>query len=165
MTQYNVTGMSCAACSARVEKAVSRVPGVTSCSVSLLTNSMGVEGSAAPQDIIAAVQAVGSQVLWPDDALHRQLVKALPSAVSERIQLAKAENITAQPFDAVIFHGDSDQLRALCEAVAARDGAIVSVQGFARGESNILLERLYIERSLSVNTAAAGGNASLMTIG
>ena len=44
MTQYNVTGMSCAACSARVEKAVSRVPGVTSCSVSLLTNSMGVEG-------------------------------------------------------------------------------------------------------------------------
>ncbi|WP_097485899.1 trifunctional transcriptional regulator/proline dehydrogenase/L-glutamate gamma-semialdehyde dehydrogenase [Escherichia coli] len=114
---------------------------------------------------LAAVLAVGSQVLWPDDALHRQLVKALPSAVSERIQLAKAENITAQPFDAVIFHGDSDQLRALCEAVAARDGAIVSVQGFARGESNILLERLYIERSLSVNTAAAGGNASLMTIG
>ncbi|EIC0328121.1 hypothetical protein K9471_004622, partial [Salmonella enterica subsp. enterica serovar Java] len=50
-------------------------------------------------------------------------------------------------------------------AVAAREGAIVSVQGFARGESNILLERLYIERSLSVNTAAAGGNASLMTIG
>lgn len=59
MTQYNVTGMSCAACSARVEKAVSRIPGVTSCSVSLLTNSMGVEGSAAPQDIIAAVQAAG----------------------------------------------------------------------------------------------------------
>lgn len=113
---------------------------------------------------LAAVLAVGSSTV-ADDALHRQLVKALPSAVSERIQLAKAENITAQPFDAVIFHGDSDQLRALCEAVAARDGAIVSVQGFARGESNILLERLYIERSLSVNTAAAGGNASLMTIG
>ena len=46
MEQYNVTGMSCAACSARVEKAVSKVPGVTSCSVSLLTNSMGVEGTA-----------------------------------------------------------------------------------------------------------------------
>ena len=59
MTQYNVTGMSCAACSARVEKAVNKVPGVTSCSVSLLTNSMGVEGAAAPQDIIAAVQAAG----------------------------------------------------------------------------------------------------------
>ena len=48
MRQYKVTGMSCAACSARVEKAVSKVPGVTSCSVSLLTNSMGVEGTAAP---------------------------------------------------------------------------------------------------------------------
>ena len=59
MKQYNVTGMSCAACSARVEKAVTKVPGVTSCSVSLLTNSMGVEGSAAPQTIIDAVTAAG----------------------------------------------------------------------------------------------------------
>ena len=59
MEQYTVTGMSCAACSARVEKAVSHVPGVTSCSVSLLTNSMGVEGTASPQEIIAAVEQAG----------------------------------------------------------------------------------------------------------
>ena len=59
MEQYNVTGMSCAACSARVEKAVSSVKGVTSCSVSLLTNSMGVEGNASAADIIAAVQNAG----------------------------------------------------------------------------------------------------------
>lgn len=59
MEQYTVTGMSCAACSSRVEKAVSKVPGVTSCSVSLLTNSMGVEGSASAQDIISAVEAAG----------------------------------------------------------------------------------------------------------
>ena len=59
MEQYTVTGMSCAACSARVEKAVSQVSGVTSCSVSLLTNSMGVEGTADPQAVIAAVQAAG----------------------------------------------------------------------------------------------------------
>ena len=59
MEQYNVTGMSCAACSSRVEKAVSKVPGVTSCSVSLLTNSMGVEGTASSQDIINAVQQAG----------------------------------------------------------------------------------------------------------
>lgn len=57
MKQYTVTGMSCAACSARVEKAVSEVPGVTSCSVSLLTNSMGVEGTAAPMEIIRLVTA------------------------------------------------------------------------------------------------------------
>ena len=59
MEQYNVTGMSCAACSARVEKAVSAVPGVTSCAVSLLTNSMGVEGSASAADIIRAVEDAG----------------------------------------------------------------------------------------------------------
>ena len=56
MDQYRVTGMSCAACSTRVEKAVSRVPGVTSCSVSLLTNSMGVEGDVSPEAVIAAVE-------------------------------------------------------------------------------------------------------------
>ena len=59
MEQYNVTGMSCAACSARVEKAVAKLPGVTACSVSLLTNSMGVEGSASEQEIIAAVKNAG----------------------------------------------------------------------------------------------------------
>ena len=59
MEQYNVTGMSCAACSARVEKAVSKGPGVTSCSVSLLTNSMGVEGTASSDEIIRAVQDAG----------------------------------------------------------------------------------------------------------
>ena len=59
MEQYNVTGMSCAACSARVEKAVGKVPGVTACSVSLLTNSMGVEGGASAAEIIAAVESAG----------------------------------------------------------------------------------------------------------
>ena len=59
MEQYTVTGMSCAACSARVEKAVSKVEGVTSCSVSLLTNSMGVEGNASAQAVISAVEEAG----------------------------------------------------------------------------------------------------------
>ena len=59
MEHYNVTGMSCAACQARVEKAVSGVPGVTSCAVSLLTNSMGVEGTAASADVIRAVEQAG----------------------------------------------------------------------------------------------------------
>jgi len=59
MEKYTVTGMSCAACQARVEKAVNGVPGVTSCSVSLLTNSMGVEGTASSSDIIKAVEKAG----------------------------------------------------------------------------------------------------------
>lgn len=59
MKQFTVTGMSCAACSARVEKAVTKVPGVSACTVSLLTNSMGVEGSASDEAIIAAVEEAG----------------------------------------------------------------------------------------------------------
>ena len=71
MEQYNVTGMSCAACSARVEKAVKKVPGVTSCSVSLLTNSMGVEGTASPAAIISAVQEAGYGASPKSDAGHK----------------------------------------------------------------------------------------------
>ena len=59
LKQYSVTGMSCAACQARVEKAVSKVEGVESCSVSLLTNSMGVSGAASPEAVIKAVRDVG----------------------------------------------------------------------------------------------------------
>ena len=59
MKQYNVTGMSCAACQARVEKAVSKVAGVQACSVSLLTGSMGVEGTASDAEVIRAVEAAG----------------------------------------------------------------------------------------------------------
>ena len=70
MEQYTVTGMSCAACSARVEKAVSKVPGVESCSVSLLTNSMGVEGNASPQEIIKAVEQAGYGASLKHDAEH-----------------------------------------------------------------------------------------------
>ena len=73
MKQYEVTGMSCAACSARVEKAVSQVPGVTSCSVSLLTNSMGVEGQADPTDIVAAVEAGGRKKQWKSDKEQHRL--------------------------------------------------------------------------------------------
>ncbi|EMA8637699.1 trifunctional transcriptional regulator/proline dehydrogenase/L-glutamate gamma-semialdehyde dehydrogenase [Cronobacter malonaticus] len=114
---------------------------------------------------LAAATSAGSRVLWADEPLQRTLAKQLPTAVNAIIDFAKPDVLFSQFFDAVIYHGDSDQLRALCEKVAARDGAIVSVQGFARGETNLLLERLWLERSLSVNTAAAGGNASLMTIG
>ena len=71
MDQYIVTGMSCAACQARVEKAVSQVPGVTGVSVSLLTNSMGVEGSAAPEEIICAVEKSGYGAAVKDGAAEK----------------------------------------------------------------------------------------------
>ena len=80
MEQYNVTGMSCAACSARVEKAVGKVPGVTACSVSLLTNSMGVEGTAEPSAVIAAVEAAGY------GASEKGAAQSSPSADEQQLE-------------------------------------------------------------------------------
>ncbi|HGT2363809.1 TPA: trifunctional transcriptional regulator/proline dehydrogenase/L-glutamate gamma-semialdehyde dehydrogenase [Yersinia enterocolitica] len=114
---------------------------------------------------LAAVLAVGSEVLWPESTVQSDLFRALPAVVKSRITLTKDWQAAHIAFDGVIYHGDADQLRILCEQIAQIDGPIISVQGFARSETNILLERLLIEHSLSVNTAAAGGNASLMTIG
>lgn len=114
---------------------------------------------------LAAVICVGSRVLWVDEALQRELCQKLPQVIQQQIAFTVSNTMLAQPFDAVIFHGDSDKLGQLCIEVAAKEGAIITIQGLSRGESTIQLERLYLERSLSVNTAAAGGNASLMTIG
>ena len=85
MEQYQVTGMSCAACSARVEKAVNAVPGVTACSVSLLTNSMGVEGSAAPAEVIRAVEEAGYGASLKDAA------RSAPSAAAAEEALRDTE--------------------------------------------------------------------------
>ena len=114
---------------------------------------------------LAAVLAVGSEALWTDTPVAKTLLARLPAAVQSRVRVVADWQGTDIAFDAVLHHGDSDQLRTVCEQVTARPGPIVGVQGLAHGEPNIALERLLIERSLSVNTAAAGGNASLMTIG
>ena len=84
MEQYLVTGMSCAACQARVEKAVSNVPGVTSCSVSLLTNSMGVEGSARPDEIIKAVENAGYGASKKGAAVKENSLSAEEEALKDR---------------------------------------------------------------------------------
>ncbi len=112
---------------------------------------------------LAAVLAAGSKAVWPSNDATRALFERLPKAIQSRIHLVADWQV--ESFDAVLHHGDSDHLRTLCEQIAERPGPIVSVQGLGRGSTDIALERLVLERSLSVNTAAAGGNASLMTIG
>lgn len=97
MQQYHITGMSCAACSSRIEKAVSSVPGVTECSVSLLTNSMGVEGTAAKEDIIRAVEQAGygasaagtkEQISSPDnEGQDKEFIKLKQRLISSLIFL------------------------------------------------------------------------------
>ncbi|CAG9183353.1 trifunctional transcriptional regulator/proline dehydrogenase/L-glutamate gamma-semialdehyde dehydrogenase [Cupriavidus respiraculi] len=114
---------------------------------------------------LAAVLAVGASAVWADGEHARALLPRLPKAVQSRVRVVPDWTAADVHIDAVLHHGDSDQLRAVCEQVAVRPGPIIGVQGLAHGEPAVALERLLIERSLSVNTAAAGGNASLMTIG
>lgn len=151
----------------------------TSHSVRLLTGPTGERNSYAllPRDRVlcladnyedalcqlAAVTCTGCKILWPEDAAHREWHQQLPAVVAAEIELSSTA--VEDPYDAVIFHGDADQLSQICQQVAMRNGPIISVQGFARGETGLLTERLLLERAVSVNTAAAGGNASLMTIG
>jgi RHH-type proline utilization regulon transcriptional repressor/proline dehydrogenase/delta 1-pyrroline-5-carboxylate dehydrogenase len=110
---------------------------------------------------LSAVLAVGSRALWPAaaQALHAQL----PQAVQQRIVLANDWTRDSVHFDAVLHAGNGTSLQQLCERVAQRPGAIVGVTHVADGD-NVVLERLVLERALSINTAAAGGNASLMTL-
>jgi RHH-type transcriptional regulator, proline utilization regulon repressor / proline dehydrogenase / delta 1-pyrroline-5-carboxylate dehydrogenase len=112
---------------------------------------------------LAATLAVGSHALWLES--QRSLYAELPKEVQKRIALVADWSTVDAEFDAILHHGDSDQLREVCQQAAQRKGAIVSVHGLNKGETDIPLERLLIEHALSVNTAAAGGNASLMTIG
>ncbi|SDW86932.1 L-proline dehydrogenase /delta-1-pyrroline-5-carboxylate dehydrogenase [Pseudomonas syringae] len=114
---------------------------------------------------LAAVLAVGGAAIWPESDVSKPLRARLPKDVQARITLVPDWNKDEVAIDAVLHHGDSDQLRAICQQIARRNGAIVGVNGLSHGETNVPLERLVIERALSVNTAAAGGNASLMTIG
>ncbi len=114
---------------------------------------------------LAAATSLGAGILWNDTALTRTLLTALPAAVQQRITV-NADWLAADgPIDAVMFHGDSDQLLPVCAKIAQRPGPLIQVHGYARGETAIMLERLLVERAVSINTAAAGGNASLMTLG
>ena len=100
MEQYTVTGMSCAACSARVEKAVSKVPGVTSCSVSLLTNSMGVEGTASGADIIKAVEEAGYGAKKKGDSESRA---AMENGEEELLQDRETPVLKRRLWSSLIF--------------------------------------------------------------
>jgi RHH-type transcriptional regulator, proline utilization regulon repressor / proline dehydrogenase / delta 1-pyrroline-5-carboxylate dehydrogenase len=116
---------------------------------------------------LVAVLATGNRALVTP-GIAGQLLATLPAALKDFVEVQKDEQGTI--YDAVLFEGDSDELHALIRRVAARPGPIITVQGVAAGaldsgQDDYALERLLNERSVSVNTAAAGGNASLMTIG
>ena len=111
---------------------------------------------------LAAVLAVGSRAVWSEDA--RALHARLPAPVQGRIELVADWRAASVRFDAVVHHGGREALLAICARLAARPGPIVGVDSLAPGDTKVALERLVVERALSINTAAAGGNATLMTL-
>jgi len=111
---------------------------------------------------LAAVLAVASRALWPSESAP--LRARLPEPVRARIDLVDDWTAPAARFDAVLHHGSADELLRISAALASRAGPIVGVEGLRPGETALPLERLVVERALSVNTAAAGGNATLMTL-
>ncbi len=112
---------------------------------------------------LAAVLAVGARALWPVQAAA--LAARLPVELAEALTLAQDWTRESVHFDAVLHHGDAAARIALGRQLATRAGPIVALVALDAGQTDITLQRLVVERALSVNTAAAGGNASLMTIG
>ena len=114
---------------------------------------------------LAAVLSVGSSAIWPADAGTQGLLASLPAEVRQCVAVANDWTSDTVAFDAALYHGGAQGLSGVMQRMAARPGPIVGVRAFAPGDTGIPLESLVAERALSINTAAAGGNASLMTIG
>ncbi len=112
---------------------------------------------------LSAVLAVGGRALWPAGA--RALRDTLPAQAQARVVLVNDWMAPGVAFDAVLLHGSQEELLRVQGLLARRDGPVVGVERLAPGDEAVPLERLVVERSMSVNTAAAGGNASLMAIG
>jgi RHH-type proline utilization regulon transcriptional repressor/proline dehydrogenase/delta 1-pyrroline-5-carboxylate dehydrogenase len=112
---------------------------------------------------LAAVLAVGSRAVWPVEAAD--LLHRLPAEVQSQVVLARDWSAREVSFDSVLLHGSTEELGRVQQLLSRREGPVVSVERLQPGDTSVPLERLVIERALSINTAAAGGNASLMTIG
>ena len=107
---------------------------------------------------------MGSRPAWPDTADARALASRLPSELRATIRWL-VDWRREGDFTALLHHGSPGELPRVGQELARRPGPIVDLQGLRPGERDIALERLFVERSVSVNTAAAGGNASLMGVG
>jgi RHH-type proline utilization regulon transcriptional repressor/proline dehydrogenase/delta 1-pyrroline-5-carboxylate dehydrogenase len=114
---------------------------------------------------LALVLALGSRAVWPLEGAAGALRARLPEGVRDSIVTVQDWTAPQARFDAVLHHGSEAERREVLARVARRDGPIAIVHAFEPGAAPLAVERLLIERVVSVNTAAAGGNASLMTVG
>ena len=171
MKQYNVTGMSCAACSARVEKAVGKVPGVKACAVSLLTNSMGVEGTAEPEAIIAAVKAAGYGASLKTGGGENKAAQPAEDALADRETPAlKRRLLTSLGFLLVLMYvsmGHSMWGWPLPERLAENHVALGLVQLLLSAIVMVINQKFFISgfrglchRSPNMDTLVALGSAA-----
>ncbi|MEI4259724.1 MAG: trifunctional transcriptional regulator/proline dehydrogenase/L-glutamate gamma-semialdehyde dehydrogenase [Candidatus Dasytiphilus stammeri] len=120
-----------------------------------------------PQDIfiqLAAVTSTGGKVVWIQDEIHQRIYQTLPKEVKNIINFTRNIFSPIIQFDTVLYHGDLKQMCEICVKIATINHQIIPVYGYGSGDSRIFLERLLLERSVSINTSAAGGNAHLITI-
>ena len=171
MQQYNVTGMSCAACSARVEKAVGKVPGVKACAVSLLTNSMGVEGTAEPEAIIAAVKAAGYGASLKTGGEESKAAQPAEDALADRETPAlKRRLLTSLGFLLVLMYvsmGHSMWGWPLPERLAENHVALGLVQLLLSAIVMVINQKFFVNgfrslwhRSPNMDTLVAMGSAA-----
>ncbi|WWO95465.1 MAG: trifunctional transcriptional regulator/proline dehydrogenase/L-glutamate gamma-semialdehyde dehydrogenase [Candidatus Dasytiphilus stammeri] len=115
---------------------------------------------------LAAIAAVESKAVWLKKEFYYTIYNLLPTEITKIIHFINPENIFQpnQLFDTVLYHGDTSQLREICIKMANKDGSIIPVYGFLKGETKLFLERFILERTLSINTTAVGGNTSLITL-
>jgi RHH-type proline utilization regulon transcriptional repressor/proline dehydrogenase/delta 1-pyrroline-5-carboxylate dehydrogenase len=113
---------------------------------------------------LAAVLAVGGQAIWPENEQSQSLRNRLPKAVQEWVKLESLEGVSSRSSQCWLVHASRQDLEALIAAAASRPGSIVSLIALQPANDRIPLHLLMVERSISTNTAAAGGNASLMML-
>lgn len=174
MEQYRVTGMSCAACSARVEKAVSAVDGVTACSVNLLTGTMGVEGTATPQTIIAAVTSAGYGASLKDErepsasqskpsdetaALRRRLIASL-GFLAMLMYVSMGHVMWGWPLPSVV--ADNPVILALIQLLLAAAVMVVNAPFFISGFKGLLHGAPNMDTLVSLGSAAAFGYSTVV---
>ncbi len=170
MVQYNVTGMSCAACSSRVEKAVSKVKGVTSCSVSLLTNSMGVEGTASAQDVINAVTEAGYGASVKDGEKSADALNGADALADRETPLLKKRLIASIVFLLILMYFSMGHMMWNWPLPAWFDGNHVAmglVQLLLAGIVMVINQKFFISgfkslwrRSPNMDTLVALGSAA-----
>lgn len=118
---------------------------------------------------LAAVASVGSKALWLENEFYRNIYDILPIEIKNIILFINNKDIfnKSMPFDTILYHGDTENdnnMREISKKIANKEGTIIPVYGFSRRETKLFLERLLLEKTLSINTTAAGGNTSLITM-